>query len=170
MGGVCVVFSFRLVVFDVQEQAELDAAAGRDRGRGGASDRSCCPRVSFSPNRRSRLDLLRFFRGKVSIEALQERLEELEMDETQRQRMDVFLKEKQKIRHELVDEDFEKLGELGAGNGGVVLRVRHKPSGLVMARKVRLVCHAPLLPVPFLGRRVPIWAPRMLFFGQFWVF
>ncbi|XP_065332997.1 dual specificity mitogen-activated protein kinase kinase dSOR1 [Cloeon dipterum] len=74
--------------------------------------------------------------GKVNIEALQERLEELEMDETQRQRMDLFLKEKQKIRHELVDEDFEKLGELGAGNGGVVLKVRHKPTGLIMARKL----------------------------------
>lgn len=77
------------------------------------------------------------FRGKVSIEALQVRLGELEMDETQRQRMDLFLKEKQKILHDLVDDDFEKLGDLGAGNGGVVLKVRHKPTGLVMARKVR---------------------------------
>ena len=33
-------------------------------------------------------------------------------------------------------EDFEKLGELGAGNGGVVTKVRHKTSKLVMARKV----------------------------------
>lgn len=33
-------------------------------------------------------------------------------------------------------DDFEKLGELGAGNGGVVNKERHKPSGLIMARKV----------------------------------
>lgn len=38
---------------------------------------------------------------------------------------------------ELKDEDFEPICELGAGNGGVVNKVRHKPSGLVMARKVR---------------------------------
>ena len=29
---------------------------------------------------------------------------------------------------ELNGEDFKKLGELGAGNGGVVLRVLHKPT------------------------------------------
>lgn len=34
------------------------------------------------------------------------------------------------------DDHFEKLGELGAGNGGVVVKVLHKPSSLIMARKV----------------------------------
>jgi mitogen-activated protein kinase kinase 1 len=84
----------------------------------------------------------------VSIEALQVRLGELEMDETQRQRMDLFLKEKQKILHDLVDDDFEKLGDLGAGNGGVVLKVRHKPTGLVMAWSWPARCdrQRPLLP------------------------
>ena len=33
-------------------------------------------------------------------------------------------------------DDFEKQGELGAGNGGVVNKEKHKPSGLIMARKV----------------------------------
>lgn len=37
---------------------------------------------------------------------------------------------------ELKDDDFERISELGAGNGGVVTKVQHKPSGLVMARKV----------------------------------
>nr|4AN2_A Chain A, Dual Specificity Mitogen-activated Protein Kinase Kinase 1 [Homo sapiens]4AN3_A Chain A, DUAL SPECIFICITY MITOGEN-ACTIVATED PROTEIN KINASE KINASE 1 [Homo sapiens]4AN9_A Chain A, DUAL SPECIFICITY MITOGEN-ACTIVATED PROTEIN KINASE KINASE 1 [Homo sapiens]4ANB_A Chain A, DUAL SPECIFICITY MITOGEN-ACTIVATED PROTEIN KINASE KINASE 1 [Homo sapiens] len=37
---------------------------------------------------------------------------------------------------ELKDDDFEKISELGAGNGGVVFKVSHKPSGLVMARKL----------------------------------
>uniref|UniRef100_A0A146LZS6 mitogen-activated protein kinase kinase n=1 Tax=Lygus hesperus TaxID=30085 RepID=A0A146LZS6_LYGHE len=73
--------------------------------------------------------------GKTSIEVLQERLEELGMDDTQRKRMEFFLCQKEKIG-ELSDDDFEKLGELGAGNGGVVMKVRHKSSGLIMARKL----------------------------------
>ena len=50
--------------------------------------------------------------------------------------MEVFLVQKQQIG-ELNTDDFEKLGELGAGNGGVVNKEKHKPSGLIMARKVR---------------------------------
>ncbi|KAL6425388.1 hypothetical protein ACFW04_009523 [Cataglyphis niger] len=73
--------------------------------------------------------------GKMSIDAIQERLEELEMDEEQRKRLESFLGQKEKVG-ELCDEDFEKLGELGAGNGGVVMKVRHKESGLIMARKL----------------------------------
>ena len=74
--------------------------------------------------------------GKMSIDAIQERLEELEMDEEQRKRLASFLGQKEKVG-ELCDEDFEKLGELGAGNGGVVMKVRHKKYGLIMARKVK---------------------------------
>ena len=74
--------------------------------------------------------------GKTSIEALQERLEELQMDDTQRKRMEFFLCQKEKIGELGSDDDFEKLGELGAGNGGVVMKVRHRSSGLIMARKV----------------------------------
>jgi len=73
--------------------------------------------------------------GKMSIDAIQERLEELEMDDEQRKRLESFLGQKEKVG-ELCDEDFEKLGELGAGNGGVVMKVRHKKYGLIMARKV----------------------------------
>ncbi|KAK7602525.1 hypothetical protein V9T40_008114 [Parthenolecanium corni] len=75
-------------------------------------------------------------KGKLSLEALQERLEELGMDDAQRKRMEFFLCQKEKIGGELSDDDFEKLGELGAGNGGVVMKVRHKSSGLIMARKL----------------------------------
>ena len=49
--------------------------------------------------------------------------------------MHKFLSQKQEVG-ELTDDDFDKLGELGAGNGGVVTKVRHRPSGLIMARKV----------------------------------
>lgn len=57
------------------------------------------------------------------------------MDDTQRKRIEVFLCQKEKIG-ELSDDDFEKLGELGSGNGGVVMKVRHQSSRLIMARKL----------------------------------
>nr|CAH7720076.1 unnamed protein product [Callosobruchus chinensis] len=71
-----------------------------------------------------------------SIDNLTARLEELDMDDTQRKRIEVFLCQKEKIGGDLSDDDFEKLGELGSGNGRVVTKVRHKCSGLIMARKL----------------------------------
>ncbi|EMP36019.1 Dual specificity mitogen-activated protein kinase kinase 1, partial [Chelonia mydas] len=71
----------------------------------------------------------------TNLEALQKKLEELELDEQQRKRLEAFLTQKQKVG-ELKDDDFEKISELGAGNGGVVFKVSHKPSGLIMARKL----------------------------------
>ena len=62
-------------------------------------------------------------------------LEGLELDDQQRRRLEAFLSQKQKVG-ELNADDFDSLGELGAGNGGVVTKVMHRPSGLVMARKV----------------------------------
>uniref|UniRef100_T1JFQ8 mitogen-activated protein kinase kinase n=1 Tax=Strigamia maritima TaxID=126957 RepID=T1JFQ8_STRMM len=70
-----------------------------------------------------------------SLETLQKKLEDLDLDDQQRRRLEAFLTQKQQVG-ELNGEDFDKLGELGAGNGGVVTQVRHKPSGLVMARKL----------------------------------
>ena len=57
------------------------------------------------------------------------------MDDSQRERLMCFLAEKRKIG-DLGSDDFEKLDELGAGNGGVVTKVLHRPTGLIMARKV----------------------------------
>ena len=74
--------------------------------------------------------------SQANLEALQQKLLELDLDDQQRERLEEFLSQKQKIG-ELLEEDFEKLGELGAGNGGVVTKVCHHPSGLVMARKVK---------------------------------
>ncbi|KAG8177191.1 hypothetical protein JTE90_027693 [Oedothorax gibbosus] len=71
----------------------------------------------------------------TSMEALQKTLEGLDLDEQQRRRLENFLTQKQKVG-ELSVEDLENLGELGAGNGGVVTKVLHKRSGLVMARKL----------------------------------
>lgn len=67
---------------------------------------------------------------------LQKKLEELDLDEQQRKRLEAFLTQKAKVG-ELKDDDFERISELGAGNGGVVTKARHRPSGLIMARKVR---------------------------------
>ena len=73
--------------------------------------------------------------GNTTLEALQRQLEELDIDDLQRQRLHKFLSQKHEVG-ELTDDDFDKLGELGAGNGGVVTKDRHRPSGLIMARKV----------------------------------
>lgn len=72
---------------------------------------------------------------RANLEALQKKLGELDLDEQQRKRLEAFLTQKAQVG-ELKDEDFDPICELGAGNGGVVHKVRHKPSRLVMARKV----------------------------------
>ena len=77
----------------------------------------------------------------ASVEELQQNLKELDLDEKQRKRLEEFLNKKQQAGELNVD-DFDKIGELGSGNGGVVLKVRHKPSNIMMARKV-----IPSLPV-----------------------
>ncbi|XP_017771492.1 PREDICTED: dual specificity mitogen-activated protein kinase kinase dSOR1 [Nicrophorus vespilloides] len=71
-----------------------------------------------------------------SIDDLTARLEELDMDDIQKRRIEVFLCQKEKIGTDVSDDDFDKLGELGSGNGGVVMKVRHKSTGLIMARKL----------------------------------
>ncbi|KAI0237808.1 Dual specificity mitogen-activated protein kinase kinase 1 [Lamellibrachia satsuma] len=71
----------------------------------------------------------------TNVEELQHKLDELDLDDKQKQRLKQFLTQKEKVG-DLVGDDFEKLGELGAGNGGVVTQVVHKPSQLTMARKL----------------------------------
>lgn len=73
----------------------------------------------------------------ASLDALMRKLSELDLDPQQRTRLENFLSQKQAVG-ELNADDFEKIGELGAGNGGVVWCVRHKSSNLIMARKVIL--------------------------------
>ncbi|XP_053405234.1 dual specificity mitogen-activated protein kinase kinase 1-like isoform X4 [Mercenaria mercenaria] len=70
-----------------------------------------------------------------NIESLTQKLKELDIDDQQRQRLEIFLTQKQKVG-ELTVDVFDKIGELGAGNGGVVMKVRHLPTGLIMARKL----------------------------------
>lgn len=77
---------------------------------------------------------------RANLEALQKKLGELDLDEQQRKRLEAFLTQKAQVG-ELKDDDFHPICELGAGNGGVVNKVRHKPSRLVMARKVSLTLY-----------------------------
>lgn len=72
---------------------------------------------------------------RASLEALQKILEELDLDEQQKKRLEAFLTQKAKVG-EMRDDDFHRICELGAGNGGVVNKECHKPSGIIMARKV----------------------------------
>ena len=71
----------------------------------------------------------------VESSSWQEKLKELDLDEKQRRRLEHFLTQKQQVG-ELSGEECEKLGELGAGNGGVVTKILHKPTKLTMARKL----------------------------------
>ena len=70
--------------------------------------------------------------------SLEKKMEEVKIDDAQRKRLDDFITQKQKVG--LMDNaqkgDFQKVAELGAGNGGVVHLVCHKASGLEMALKL----------------------------------
>ncbi|XP_039257658.1 dual specificity mitogen-activated protein kinase kinase 1-like [Styela clava] len=65
-------------------------------------------------------------------------IEELEIDDVQRKRLDTFLSQKKTVG--MLDSaqkvDFLEKAEIGVGNGGVVHLVQHKESGLEMARKL----------------------------------
>ena len=58
------------------------------------------------------------------------------IDDRQKERLEYFIKRKKELGDLRGDEDFEKLSELGAGYGGVVQCVKHKPTGLIMAKKM----------------------------------
>lgn len=70
-----------------------------------------------------------------NLEDLSKKLDELNINDTERKNLEQFLTNKQQIG-ELKDEDFNKEGELGSGNGGVVVKEFHRPTGFIMARKV----------------------------------
>ena len=63
-------------------------------------------------------------------------MSEVDITSDQIARMNEFFNLKKMLGSEMCDEDFEKIGELGSGNGGVVSKVRHLKSGIIMARKV----------------------------------
>lgn len=71
----------------------------------------------------------------TSVDTITESLEELEMDDKDRERIKEFLKQKE-LMGEFKNQDLEKLGQLGSGNGGVVMKVRHVPTQVIMACKI----------------------------------
>ena len=58
------------------------------------------------------------------------------IDDRLKERLEYFIKCKKELGELRRDGDFEKLSELGAGYGGVVHCVKHKPTGLIMAKKM----------------------------------
>ena len=62
----------------------------------------------------------------------------MKLTDEQKTNLTSFLEQKKQISDhgELRDQQFTRLDELGFGNGGVVLKVEHKPTKFIMARKV----------------------------------
>lgn len=81
----------------------------------------------------SRPNLLNQSKG--SVDTITQTLEELNVDENAMNRLKNFLSQREKMGG-IIDVDLEKLSELGSGNGGVVMKVRHKPTQLIMALKI----------------------------------
>ena len=72
------------------------------------------------------------------IDKLAKVLKDMELSEEQRINVAAFLDEKAAVLKcgELKEGQLARLDELGYGNGGVVLKVEHRPTGIIMARKV----------------------------------
>ncbi|XP_064390512.1 dual specificity mitogen-activated protein kinase kinase 1-like [Halichondria panicea] len=72
------------------------------------------------------------------LDAIEKSISSLELSEEQKGNMSSFLEDKRAIIRfgDLKEHDFERITELGSGNGGVVLKVKHTPSGITMARKI----------------------------------
>lgn len=71
----------------------------------------------------------------TSLDTLQKKLDELDINDEQKRRLREFLLQKDRIK-DLNPDDLKNLGEIGSGNGGVVTKVEHKPTKLLMARKL----------------------------------
>jgi hypothetical protein len=81
------------------------------------------------------IDLFEFSIPDVCIERLQEEFKQLDCTDKQKDRMEEFFNAKRAVG-ELKQDDLVNICELGQGNGGVVWKVRHKPTHKIMARKV----------------------------------
>ena len=80
---------------------------------------------------------------------MEKSIRDLDLSEEQKGNMSSFLDDKRAIIKygDLKEHDFDRITELGSGNGGVVLKVKHMPSGIIMARKVRAVNGVRVQPV-----------------------
>ncbi len=71
-----------------------------------------------------------------TVQQLTNMVQKLDITDSQKDKLEEFLKCREKIG-DLQNEDLSVEGELGSGNGGVVLKVRHRKTGTVMAKKVK---------------------------------
>jgi hypothetical protein len=72
---------------------------------------------------------------KVSHNRYSQEIRNMNITREQRDKLQEFLMKRVQIES-LSNEDFAIEGELGAGNGGVVQKVRHRKTGIEMAKKV----------------------------------
>jgi len=99
------------------------------------------PKGDFAPAGKNRLGLTIvnfcsvFSIPDVCIERLEEEFKQLDCTDKQKDRMEEFFNSKRAVG-ELKQDDLINICELGQGNGGVVWKVRHKPTQKIMARKV----------------------------------
>lgn len=70
------------------------------------------------------------------VRQMKDAVEDVELSQDQRTRMNEFFSQKALLGSEMCEEDLEKVCELGSGNGGVVSKVKHAKSGIIMARKL----------------------------------
>lgn len=73
--------------------------------------------------------------SKPSNQQLKEQIVSMDCTDEQKAKIHKFLDLRDQIG-ELTNDDLSVEGELGSGNGGVVLKVRHRKLDVVMAKKV----------------------------------
>lgn len=73
--------------------------------------------------------------SRANVDFVTQILGDFGMNNNARNSLETFLSHKQRMG-EIHPDDLETLGELGAGNGGVVKKVRHRPTQLIMACKL----------------------------------
>lgn len=73
--------------------------------------------------------------SKPTVDQLTHKVQMLDITATQKDKLEEFLKCREKIG-DLTNEALSVEGELGSGNGGVVLKVRHRKFNTAMAKKL----------------------------------
>jgi len=76
---------------------------------------------------------------KVSHNRYSTIIRSMNITQEQKEKLNDFLMRRVQIEN-LSNEDFAIEGELGSGNGGVVQKVRHRKTGIEMAKKVIFIC------------------------------
>ena len=111
------------------------AASGSNASSSASSVSSLNPAGPLNPANIANSRELNGETGPANLDSLQKKLDELDINDEQKKRLREFLIQKDKIT-DLNPEDLKNLGEIGSGNGGVVTKVEHKPTKLLMARKL----------------------------------